>query len=112
MANTNVQDGLGKFPFMKGAGGLVARMIDHDGPASYATNGETILAAALGFKRIAFVIPMGTSDVADFVTAYIGIKKMGTSFVLVWSVRTTGAEVANATNLSGKSCKLLVVGLP
>lgn len=113
MANTNVEVGLGKFPFMKGAGGLVCRLVDHDGPASYTTGGETIQAAALGFKRIAYIGGgVGSAGGANFIVPFLLGKGMRTSFKLGWNVQATGAEVAAATNLSADSVKLLVVGLP
>lgn len=112
MANTNVQNGLANFPFMGGAGGLRARLIDHDGPASYPTGGEVITAASLGMRSIAFVISTMSLSGVNYVEPYLGNKKSATSFKLMWTVVATGAQVANAVNLSTESCKLLVVGLP
>lgn len=112
MADTNVEIGLGGFPFEGGAGGLKARLIDHDGPASYTTAGETITAASLGFKTICFVIAMASLAGTRYLHPYIVAKGVNpTSFKLLWTVVSTGAEVANAVDLSADSCKLLVVGL-
>ncbi len=112
MANTNVRPDLTNFPFEGGAGGLRARLIDHDGPASYTTGGETITAASLGFRRISYVGTTATAGQEDLVEPSIPNKKDAASFKLIWSVRTTGAEEAAAANLSARSCKLLVVGIP
>lgn len=115
MANTNVRPDLTNFPFEGGAGGLRARLLDHDGPASYTTGGETLNAAALlalGFRQVVMCLTMPSADGTDLVEAFIPNKKSGTSIKLVWSVRTTGAEEANATNLSAKSCKIFIVGIP
>lgn len=109
MAEVDILKGLNYFPFAS-ADGLSAKLIDHDGPASYTTGGETVLASKLGFKSIAMVLASPSADGGDFVEGFVGAKKMGTSVKLVWSVRTTGAEEANATNLAAKSCKLLVIG--
>jgi len=109
MAETNVLGGLGYFPFAS-ADGLSAKFVDHDGPASYTTGGEIVTGAKLGFKQIAFIAGSVSADGTDLVEGFVGQKKMASSAKLIWSVRTTGAEEANATNLSAKSVKLLVVG--
>jgi len=108
MANTDVVPGLKCFPF---ADGLMARIIDHDGPSSYTTGGEVINASALGFKTISFVQGAASQGGGNLAEAAILAKKSATSFKLVWFVRTTGAEVANAVDLHTDSVKLLVVGL-
>lgn len=112
MANTNVISGLGKFPWDGGASGLVARLIDHDGPSSYSTGGEAITAASLGFKRIAFVQSMASNSGTYFTVPLIAAKKMTTSFKLMWFVAADGAEAAAAADLDAEATKLLVVGLP
>jgi hypothetical protein len=111
MANTNVEAGLANFPFHGGAGGLRAKLIDHDGPVLYAAGGEVILAATLGFRKIAFVVVMGSASGTYYCFPYIDQKGMDSQFKLYWFVAATAAE-AGAIDLSTESTKLLVVGLP
>lgn len=107
MAITNIEQGLALFP----VGNLLHRLIDIDGLASYTTGGQAITAASLGFKRILFVASMTAADASNFTQALIAAKKGASSFKLMWFVATTGAEVANAVNLSTKSAKLYIVGV-
>lgn len=88
-----------------------ARLVDHDGPASYTTGGETITAISLGFKRILYVNASGIDDGSGFTSVRHSTKKSQISFRLQWYVASTGAEVANATNLSARFVRLLVVGV-
>ena len=112
MANTDVLNGLKVFPFGEGGSGMVAKIIDHDGPSSYTTGGETINASALGMKRILFVQGAVSAGGGNMAEAAILKKGTDTSFKLVWFVRTTGAEVGAATDLHTDSVKLLVIGIP
>ena len=93
-------------------GPYMARIVDHDGPASYTTGGETITAAGLGFKRIISVMTSGADDGSAFCAVRHSVKKTQVSFRLQWYVATTGAEVANATNLSARFCRLQIIGIP
>ena len=110
MPNTEVL-GLGVNLFAVGP--YMARLVDHDGPTSYTSpGGETITALSLGFKRVLAVFAMASDDGTQFAMARIAAKKTATSFRLLWYLSTTGAEIANATNLSARSLKLLVIGIP
>jgi len=108
MANNDAINGLKIFPL---ADGLTSRLIDHDGPSSYTTGGETINASALGFKNVVAVFSMASKAGSRTTQAYIGSKGIATSFKLVWITRTNGAEIGNGTDLSADSCKLLVIGM-
>ncbi len=110
MANSNAFPGLNIFPL---AEGLVARLIDRDGPNPYPTGGEVVTAATLGFKLIHY-IGGSVSNVSSAKIVTGGtIKKGGSvSVLIIWSTRTTGAEVANGTDLTADSAKLLVIGIP
>lgn len=108
MANVNALGGLMTFPF---ADGVVARIVDHDGPLLYAAGGETITARALGFKSLMLCIAAAAASGSFLTQAYIPNKKLGATVKIVWSTRTTGAE-SGAVDLSAQSCKLFVVGIP
>jgi hypothetical protein len=86
-------------------------MKDHDGPASYPTGGEVITAISLGLKQIFSVVASGSDNGAQFTCVRFATKKGVTSFKLLWFVNTTGAEVANAVDLSARFCRLLVKGI-
>jgi hypothetical protein len=109
MANTNAFPGLNSFYFGEG---LVARLIDHDGPNPYPTGGEVVTALSLGFKLIHYIGGSVSNGSSAKVVTGGTIKKGGsTSTLIIWSTRTTGAEVANGTDLTADSCKLLIIGI-
>lgn len=100
-------------------------IVDHDGPASYnntgtgLTSGETINASDFGLGGIELI--QADSISSDGVnTVYPTIINQSTSgpqgnavptATLRWFVTATGAEVANAVNLSGKSIRLQIRGV-
>lgn len=87
-------------------------IVDHDGPASYTTDGETVTAAQFGLKVIEHM-SCSTSDNAAH-TVFMrptGTKQQpSTSAKLVWIVVATGLQVANAVDLSGRWARLKVTG--
>lgn len=104
---------------------------DHQGPVSYTTGGETIRAADFGLGGFEF-IEAGNLDTftvngqivqldgVDFsATNVVSLRYAATtapgvpaaSIVMKWYVITTGAEVANTTNLSSKSVRLRILGV-
>ena len=88
----------------------------YTGPTSYATGGDTTRAGA-GATTDSYVFQLGT--VANF-PAGIALDANGANPRLVvwrrstervlWFVPSTGAEVANGTDLSGYTVELAVVG--
>lgn len=96
-------------------------IVDHLGPTSYVTGGETITAAQYGVGGIEFVNTM--NDFTQGTAQYTGVSFSGTYFVnvimptttalggalskftLKWYVVATGAEVANTTNLSAEKVR-------
>jgi hypothetical protein len=94
-------------------------VFDHDGPASYnntgvtLTSGETINASDVGFGGIEYAEADGvSSDGLNYCyIMYLNQSTSGSgnalpSFVVRWFVLATGAEVANAVNLSTKSIRI------
>ena len=85
---------------------------DYTGVASYvAGTGEKLSPQAFGCpERILFAIASGSED-----GGYYGIcYPSGTGYCdwyVRWYVATTGAEVANATDLSAKTIKIMAVGI-
>ncbi len=95
-------------------------VVDHKGTASYLTlvnanpptGGDTITAAEAGLKFITEVIG-GLSDDGQFRcegTVGAGGGAEATQAKLLWSVTNTGAQVANATNLSARTARVTVIG--
>lgn len=84
--------------------------VDIDGLASYTTGGQAITAAQFGMKIIE-AIEVGTSDnAAHNIEPRFSIKGPSKDAKLVWVVVGTGAEVANAVNLSGRFTRIRVIG--
>lgn len=111
-AITSVYPGMPRFPFSRGVGGLICRVFDIDGSSSYTTGGTSITAASLGLSKIFFVHCMAANDSSHHVQAAGVGKGFRTSFKLMWFVASTGAELAAAQNVSSKSAKVMVIGLP
>jgi hypothetical protein len=100
----------------------------HTGPVAYAqvviaappTGGDTVTAAEAGLKYFDFLHGDMTSDDGQFIvqpvspngntgssaTAAVPAAKM----ILRWLVAATGAEVAGAVNLSGRTIRLMAFG--
>lgn len=95
-------------------------IIDHDGPASYtnsgvfSTSGETVNASDLGVGGFDFVdeITLSSDGLNTVEIAFPSISTSGnfgdaqTKFTVHWFVAASGAEVANAVNLSTKAVRL------
>src|SRR5678815_1368803 len=95
-------------------------IVDHDGPASYnntgvfTTSGETINASDFGYGGFEFIDEISlSSDSLNTVLIVLPGQSTSGNFgdarptaVIHWFVQSTGVEVANAVNLSGKSIRL------
>lgn len=102
MADTNV--------FENTTGALRETTFLHTGPASYATNGETITAAQLGLKQLSSVEVSGDDTGAYFTVVKKSANKFVSSFVLIWMTVASPAEVANTTDLSAKTVTIKAQG--
>lgn len=94
------------------AAGVNMSVNDVNGPLSYVTGGVLVSASALGLASVKFVKAMDLStDGLNFVRI-VAIPGLGAkTFKVLWFVNATGAEVANATNLTAKIIRLLGLGL-
>jgi hypothetical protein len=100
----------------------------HFGPASYTTGGETLSASTFGWggfelvlaanhggatvDSIPMIVPLSISQ-NYFVGITFSTSASGAqaSVTIKWYVTSTGAEVANATNLSAEKVRLLAIGV-
>ncbi len=83
------------------------RVGNYTGPAIYATGGDSFAAADVALGDIEMI-------------SFAGVARSGTDYRLlywdavndkiIWVVPNTGAEVANATDLSGFSCRFEAIG--
>ena len=96
---------------------------DHTGPASYATGGETLKATGGpgsygGLRSIDQVVPAGVSVSGNYcVQVQYTAVGQNTKVTLIWLYsplntlsQTAWTQVANATNLSGETIRLLAIG--
>lgn len=94
-------------------------IIDHTGPASYAntgtyaTSGDVINASDFGMGGIDMVIPSDSNDGTDeiMVSFPLNSGQSVPKVALHWFVIGTSTEEANTTVLSGKSVRLIVIGV-
>jgi hypothetical protein len=102
------------------AGDRYMSVVDHKGPASYATvvtgtpptGGDVLQASECGLKYITAVSGQ-ISDDGQFsveATPTVGGGGEATSVILLWVTVNTGAQVGNATNLSARTIRLIVFG--
>lgn len=103
-----------------GWGDRYGSCIDHKGPASYVqvanatppTGGDPVTAAECGLKAITMLF-CGLSDNGQFLAqATPGVAGGGepTSWVIRYVTAATGAEVAGAVNLSGRTFRMFAFG--
>jgi hypothetical protein len=109
--------------YINQVGAKLEIVVDHDGPASYvggAAGGETINASDFGIGGFELVqADHLSSDGLNTVFATLTGQSVSpavlgnpvTSATLRWFVTATGAEVANAVNLTGKSIRLQIRGV-
>jgi hypothetical protein len=110
---------LNGFP-AQGIGDRVISVVDHKGPASYASvvtgappsGGDSLTAAECGMKYIEAVFAGLSDDGTYNVEASPTVSGGGaaTSAVLMWITANTGAQVGAATNLSARTIRCLVIG--
>ena len=92
------------------AGSLREVYVDLDGPASYAADGQTLNASDVGFKHILFASAGGSDNGDQFCAVGHASKGTNTAVKVAWFVSSTGAEVANAVDLSARFVRVRVVG--
>jgi hypothetical protein len=94
------------------AGGLNLAINDIPGPKAYITGGVFVSASALGLASVKFVSAMDeSSDGVDFVRI-ISIPGQGSNrFKWQWFRVSDGAEIANGIDLSGKTMRVMGLGV-
>jgi hypothetical protein len=92
--------------------------LEHKGPAVYATGGETITAAQLGWGGIDILAAAqySYSDAATgtyFVQVFFGVGASGAvaSVKILWRVSATGAEVGAGVDLSAEAIRIFALGV-
>lgn len=90
-------------------------VMDHYGPASYATGGETWTLSGLNWGGVLMFNAMGEDFSGTYFMRIIPQNTpAGVPFTTVkiqWFVVSTGAEVANATNLSTFAVRSILIGV-
>lgn len=84
--------------------------VDVDGPSSYAADGQALSASDLGLKLIHFASAGGSDNGDQFCAVGHASKGPVTTVKVAWFVNSTGAEVANGVDLSGRFVRVRVVG--
>lgn len=98
--------------------GMRAKAVEHFGPSSYnATTKEVLTSSNYGMEQFFLVQPIGEL-ITDSTGAWFGsvraMKILGGNGVPTWQLRyydTSGTEIANATDLSGKRVVLYMLGV-
>lgn len=83
------------------------QFVRYTGPASYVTGGDSFAPADVGFGNIDAIVPACEPWNGSAVRVLAWDKD---NAKLVWYVPDTGAEVANATDLSAFDGVLLIYG--
>lgn len=98
--------------------GMRAKAVEHFGPSSYdATNKETLTAKNYGMESFFLVNPIGeliTNSTGAWFGSVRALKTVSGNGVPTWQLRyydTSGTEIANATDLSGKRVVLYMLGV-
>jgi hypothetical protein len=92
-------------------GGHYYSPLDYSGPASYVQGGDTIDAASFGFDGCIQTLTGSVSQSGNYRVDPRPLSSgVQTEWQLVWVVVSTGAQVANAVNLSGETVRLSAIG--
>jgi len=91
-------------------GSLTEVYVDLDGPASYLADGQELLASDLGLKWIHFASSGGSDNGDQFTAVGHAAKGPVRSVKVAWFVSSTGAEVADEVDLSGRFVRVRVLG--
>lgn len=84
---------------------------DLDGPASYLAGGQTVNASDLGLRYIHHVVAGLSDNGAHHCSAGQSTKGTATTAIKVaWLLNSTGVEVANAVDLSGRFVRVVIYG--
>jgi hypothetical protein len=97
----------GKHPQLS-LGNALGALRQYTGPASYVTGGDAMTAQEFKLGRLYDIIPMGHAINAGGTIRLLQYDVANA--VMIWTVPNTGAEVANATDLSGYTAHLLAIG--
>lgn len=108
---------IGAHPEWQVAGQRV-KAVEHFGPSSYnSTTGEVINAKNYSVEQFFIIEPFGQL-VTDSTGAWFGtvraIKTIGGNGCATWTLRyydTSGTEITNTTDLSGKRVGLYILGI-
>lgn len=92
------------------AGALTELYVDLDGPSSYVADGQSLTAQDLGLRWIYHASAGGSDNGDQFCAVGHASKGPVTSVKVAWFVMSTGAEVANGVDLSGRFTRVRVVG--
>jgi hypothetical protein len=92
-------------------GQLNARIVDVRFDSSYPTGGEEVTESALGFNRVLGAVLLGASDGAGDGTVTSIILNVETEATPKIVCYDGGAEVTNATDLSGISLRIMFFGV-
>ena len=86
--------------------------VDHTGPSSYQTGGESISSSVVGIDVFFFVQAAAFSASGTYTLLVLyPTPGASTSFTLAWYVAATGVQVSNGVNLSAEHVRLIVGGI-
>ncbi len=91
-------------------GELFMSMADILGPASYTTGGFAVSPQAFGLQSFKDAIGACTVSGTYQVESRSISGPAATTIKLIWIVVSTGAEVANAVNLSAETVRIIGIG--
>lgn len=84
--------------------------VDHVGPASYSTGGETITGSYYGLRSLDYVGGGVSESGTYFVLGGPTAGGLRATQKLLWFIASSGAEVGEGTDLSAETVRILVVG--
>lgn len=92
-------------------GGKLFGLVDYSGPTSYVQGGDAMDSRLFGFPN-AIIMLIGFNDHSNTYTVDPRAIQNGvTPWQLVWTVVSTGAEVAAGVNLSQFTVRLMGLGI-
>jgi hypothetical protein len=91
-------------------GGKLYAPVDYSGPLSYVQGGDAVDTRGFGFPNVIMTLIGSIDQTGTFRLEPRPLQNGVTAWQMIWTVLSTGQEVASGTNLSKFKARLSAIG--